>query len=117
MSISLLVQHINALVKADPTLAGINPGLVNYGIPSKLPAIYIDAVTLDTNNRTNMTFNLVYATNKMAVTEFDTAQAILAALQESQAIIASRLIPRAEPEANVSSWFIPCIFYASKLNP
>jgi len=53
----------------------------------------------------------------MAVTEFDTAQAILEALQESQAIIASRLIPRAEPEANVSSWFIPCIFYASKLNP
>lgn len=115
MSIKQLVTHINALVKADPSLAAIIPGLVFYGVPKDLPAIYIDGVNIDTNNRTTISFNLCYVTTDMSVVQFDKALSILTAVQQSPAIVASRLIARPEPASKVNGWIIPCVFYASRL--
>jgi hypothetical protein len=115
MSISLLIQHIQTLIAADTTLNKLNLGLVNYGIPKKLPAIYIDGIVFDDNNRSHYTLNICYVTNDMTIVQLDYAQAILTAIQQSHAIRASQLIPRPEPDKTVNGWIIPCTYYPGRL--
>lgn len=115
MSIKALVDHIRDLVRADPTLSGLKLGLIDFGIPKTLPAIYLDGIVFDDNNRSNHAFNLCYVTEDMSIVQLDYAQAILKALQQSPAIRASTLLPRPEPENKRNRWIIPCVFYANRL--
>lgn len=115
MSVSALVNHIRDLIAADTTLNSLNLGLVNFGIPAKLPAIYIDGIVFNDTIRTHITFNLCYVTTDMGIEQFDIVQNVLEAVQESHAIVASALLPRPEPENKRNRWLIPCTFYPARL--
>jgi len=115
VGVKALVDHIRDLVRADPTLNSLNWGLVDYGIPSKLPAIYIDGIVFDDTIRTKMNFNLCYVTNDLSISQIDIAQKVLRSVQESHALIAATLLPRPEPENKRNRWIIPCTFYPNRL--
>ncbi|QCB39202.1 hypothetical protein E5554_16030 [Sphingobium sp. PAMC28499] len=115
MSAAKLANHIRELIAADATLSSLNLGLVNFGIPAKLPAIYIDGIVFDDTIRTHITFNLCYVTTDLSIEQFDVAQRILEAVQESNALTASSLLPRPEPENKRNRWMIPCKAYPSRL--
>lgn len=115
MSATKLVNHIRDLIAADATLSSLNLGLINFGIPTKLPAIYIDGIVFDDTIRTHITFNLCYVTTDMSIEQFDVAQKVLEAVQESNAVTASTLLPRPEPENKRNRWIIPSKAYPSRL--
>ncbi len=115
MSIAALVDHIRALVVADTTLSGLNLGLVNYGIPTKLPAIYIDGLTFVDDKQSSHSFNLCYVTTDLSIGQIDIAHKVLTALKQSNCIQAQGLLPRPEPELKRNRWFIPCIYYPAWL--
>lgn len=115
MSTATLIQHIRSLIVADPSLASLNLGLVNYGIPSKLPAVYLDAI-VDVDDKLNcQTFNLCFVTNDLSIEQFDVAQRIKLAIQQSHCIQAQGLLPRPEPENKRNRWIIPCRFYPNHI--
>lgn len=116
MSIKGLVDHIQSLIQANPSLTAVNLGLVNYGIPKALPAVYIDALTCVDDKLDRHTFNLCYVTTDMSIEQIDIARAILGALQESHCVQAQQLLPRPEPENKRNRWIIPCAFYPNYLN-
>ena len=115
MSALALVEHIRSLVVADTTLAGLNLGLVNYGIPTKLPAIYIDAITDLDDKLGRQTFNLCYVTTDLSIEQLDVARTVKAAIQKSHCIQAQQLLPRPEPDNKRNRWIIPCTFYPTRL--
>ncbi|WP_188063740.1 hypothetical protein [Sphingobium sp. KCTC 72723] len=115
MSIQLLVDHIRALVAADASLATLNVGDVNYGIPSKLPAIYIDGMTFTDDKQDSHRFNICYVTTDLSIVQFDYAQNILNAIKQSAAIVTLGLLPRPEPEKSRNRWIIPCTYIPAAL--
>ncbi|GFE72374.1 hypothetical protein [Novosphingobium sp. TCA1] len=115
MSIKALITHIQELVSAQSGLAGLNLGLVNYGVPTKLPAIYIDGLTFLDDKLNSHTFNLCYVTTDLSIEQLDYAKLILAALQGSPCVQAQQLLPRPEPENKRNRWIIPCVFFPRAL--
>lgn len=113
MSVAALVTHIRTLIAADTTLSSLKLGLVNYGIPKVLPAIYIDAIIDTDDKQSSMTFNICFVTNDMTIEQFDNAQKVKTAIQQSHCIKAQGLLPR--PEVDRNRWIIPCEFYPNKL--
>lgn len=115
MSIKPLITHIQSLIAADTSLAKLNVGLVNYGIPSKLPAIYLDGITYLDDKQDSYTFNVCYVTTDMSIDQLDVAHALLSALKLSPCVQAQQLLARPEPEQKRSRWMIPCRFYPNLL--
>jgi len=115
MSIKVLVDHIQSLIEANPELTSINLGLVNYGIPKVLPAVYIDALTNLDDKLNSHRFNLCYVTADMSIEQLDVAQSILDTVKQSPCLHAQQLLPRPEPENKRNRWIIPCVFYPSAL--
>lgn len=113
MSMAALVNHIRTLIAADTSLSGLKLGLVDYGIPKKVPAIYIDAISDTDDKLSKQTFNLCYVTSDMALEQFDVARSIKLAIQQSHCIQAQGLLPR--PEVDRNRWIIPCEFFPSRL--
>lgn len=116
MSITALVDHVRALIAADATLSSLNLGLVNYGIPSKLPAIYIDGLSFVDDNQDSHTFNLCFVTTDLSIGQLDVARKILEAIKKSSCIQTKGLLPRPEPELKRNRWMIPCTFYPGWLS-
>ena len=115
MSIKALVTHIQELVSAQSGLADLKLGLIKYGIPDKLPAIYLDGMTFLDDKLESHTFNVCYVTTDLSIEQLDYARLILTALQSSRCIQAQQLLSRPEPENKRNRWVIPCVFFPRAL--